>query len=99
MNYIDTEATNKMLIWLECCLRNISNVAFLVTTLNYDILSDMSELETLHDRGSRELANFIIDLEDEECPKFQLHLAAYQGDIPQMKALLQQDDFQMVIFG
>ena len=75
------------------------NVAFLVTTLNYDILSDMSELETLHDRGSRELANFIIDLEDEECPKFQLHLAAYQGDIPQMKALLQQDDFQMVRFG
>ena len=75
------------------------NVVFLVTTSNYDILSDMSELETLHDRGSRELANFIIDLEDEECPKFQLHLAAYQGDIPQMKALLQQDDFQMVIFG
>ena len=74
-------------------------MAFLVTTLNYNILSDMSELETLHDRGSRELANFIIDLEDEECPKFQLHLAAYQGDIPQMKALLQQDDFQMVIFG
>ena len=74
-------------------------MAFLVTTLNYDILSDMSELETLHNRGSRELANFIIDLEDEECPKFQLHLAAYQGDIPQMKALLQQDDFQMVIFG
>ena len=74
-------------------------MVFLVTTSNYDILSDMSELETLHDRGSRELANFIIDLEDEECPKFQLHLAAYQGDIPQMKALLQQDDFQMVIFG
>ena len=74
-------------------------MVFLVTTLNYDILSDMSELETLHDRGSRELANFIIDLEDEECPKFQLHLAAYQGDIPQMKALLQQDDFQMVIVG
>ena len=74
-------------------------MVFLVTTLNYDILSDMSELETLHDRGSRELANFIIDLEDEECPKFQLHLAAYQGDIPQMKALLQQDDFQMVRFG
>ena len=49
--------------------------AFLVTTLNYDIFSEMSELETLHDRGSRELANFIIDLEDEECPKFQLHLA------------------------
>ena len=25
--------------------------------------------------------------EDEDCPKFQLHLAAYQGDIPQMKNL------------
>ena len=74
-------------------------MAFLVTILNHDIFSEMSELETLHDRGSRELANFIIDLEDEECPKFQLHLAAYQGDIPQMKALLQQDDFQMVRFG
>ena len=74
-------------------------MAFLVTILNNDIFSEMSELETLHDRGSRELANFIIDLEDEECPKFQLHLAAYQGDIPQLKALLQQDDFQMVIFG
>ena len=74
-------------------------LSYIKLYLNYDILSDMSELETLHDRGSRELANFIIDLEDEECPKFQLHLAAYQGDIPQMKALLQQDDFQMVIFG
>ena len=25
-----------------------------------------------------ELASFIIDLEDEECPNFALHLAAYQ---------------------
>ena len=56
----------------------------------------MSSLETLHDRGSRELANFIIDLEDEDCPKFQLHLAAYQGDIPQLNALMQQNEYQMV---
>ena len=27
-----------------------------------------------------ELASFIIDLEDEECPNFALHLAAYQVD-------------------
>lgn len=60
------------------------------------LLTEMSSLETLHDRGSRELANFIIDLEDEDCPKFQLHLAAYQGDIPQLKMLLQEDEFQMV---
>ena len=56
----------------------------------------MSSLETLHDRGSRELANFIIDLEDEDCPKFQLHLAAYQGDIPQLNVLMQQNEYQMV---
>ena len=56
----------------------------------------MSTLDTLHDRGSRELANFIIDLEDEDCPKFQLHLASYQGDIPQLKALLEQDEFKKV---
>ena len=53
-------------------------------------------LETLQPHGSRELANFIIDLEDEDCPKFQLHLAAYQGDIPQLKRLLQQEEFQKV---
>ena len=58
----------------------------------------MSFSETARCRGSRELANFIIDLEDEDCPQFHLHLAAYQGDIPQMKALLQQDEFQMVSF-
>ncbi|HIE82491.1 MAG TPA: hypothetical protein EYQ00_00980 [Dehalococcoidia bacterium] len=39
-----------------------------------------------------ELANFIIDLEDEECPNFGLHLAAYQGDIPQLKQLLQDQE-------
>ena len=53
-------------------------------------------METLHDRGSRELAKFIIDLEDEDCPKFHLHLAAYQGDIPQIKNLLQQNEFKKV---
>ena len=57
----------------------------------------MSTLETLHDRGSRELANFIIDLEDEDCPKFHLHLAAYQGDIEQLSSLLKQDEFKKVI--
>ena len=35
-----------------------------------------------------ELANFIIDLEDESCPNFGLHLAAYQGDIDQLNDLL-----------
>ena len=68
-------------------------------TFTDDILfTVMSFSETVRSRGSREVANFIIDLEDEDCPQFHLHLAAYQGDIPQMKALLQQDEFQMVSF-
>ena len=53
-------------------------------------------METFHDRGSRELAKFIIDLEDEDCPKFHLHLAAYQGDIPQIRTLLEQNEFKKV---
>ena len=57
----------------------------------------MSTLETLHDRGSRELANFIIDLEDEDCPIFHLHLAAYQGDIEHLTMLLEKDEFKKVI--
>ncbi len=39
-----------------------------------------------------ELANFIIDLEDEDCPDFSLHLAAYQGDIAQLKDLLNSEE-------
>ncbi len=39
-----------------------------------------------------ELANFIIDLEDEDCPDFSLHLAAYQGDITQLKDLLNSEE-------
>lgn len=41
-----------------------------------------------------DLANFIIDLEDEECPNFGLHLAAYQGDIVQLKLLLKNPDYR-----
>ena len=63
---------------------------------NQVIIFRMSSLETLHDRGSRELANFIIDLEDEDCPRFHLHLAAYQGDIEQLTTLLKQDEFNKV---
>ena len=47
--------------------------------------------------ATSELANFIIDLEDEECPKFALHLAAYQGDIPQLQDLLKQPEYKEII--
>ena len=39
-------------------------------------------------QATSELANFILDLEDEECPRFGLHLAAYQGDLPGLRSLL-----------
>ena len=44
--------------------------------------------------ASSELANFIIDLEDEECPNFGLHLAAYQGDIAQLNELLSKPEYR-----
>ena len=74
----------------------IKFVLFIFISEKTDNSSEMSTLETLHDRGSRELANFIIDLEDEDCPKFHLHLAAYQGDIEQLTTLLKQDEFKKV---
>ena len=43
---------------------------------------------------SSELVNFIIDLEDEECPDFGLHLAAYQGDLQQLQELLKQPQYK-----
>ena len=52
--------------------------------------------ETAESQGSRDLANFIIDLKDEDCPQFELHLAAYQGDIPRLKELLLDEHYQKV---
>ena len=39
-----------------------------------------------------DLANFILDLEDEDCPRHDLHLAAYQGDLQRLEAILNEDD-------
>ena len=45
-----------------------------------------------------ELASFIIDLEDEECPNFALHLAAYQvANIEFCLAKLFQDAMFFII--
>lgn len=41
-----------------------------------------------------ELANYIIDLEDEECPNFGLHVASYQGDIEELKELLKDPQYR-----
>ena len=39
---------------------------------------------------ANDLINFIIDIDDEECPEFGLHLAAYQGDVALLQDLLQK---------
>ena len=44
--------------------------------------------------NSSELTNFIIDLEDEDCPDFGLHLAAYQGDTQLLQQLLAQPNYK-----
>ena len=41
-----------------------------------------------------ELSNFIIDLDDEDCPHFGLHLAAYQGDLEQLKSILKDPELR-----
>ena len=45
-------------------------------------------------KAPNELASFIIDLEDEECPDFALHLAAYQGDLQQLTDLLKTPEYK-----
>ena len=45
-------------------------------------------------KATKELANYIIDLEDEECPNFALHVAAYQGDVEQLKELLKENQYR-----
>jgi hypothetical protein len=38
-----------------------------------------------------DLANFILDLKDEDCPQFGIHLAAYQGQVEDLTTLLADD--------
>ena len=39
-----------------------------------------------------DLVNFIIDLEDEDCPNFSLHLASYQSDLNLLESLLSDSE-------
>ena len=38
-----------------------------------------------------DLATFIIDLEDEDCPESGVHVAAYQGQVEELEALLRDE--------
>ena len=39
--------------------------------------------------SANDLLGYILDVNDEECPDFSLHLAAYQGDVDQIQRLLE----------
>lgn len=41
-----------------------------------------------------DLINYIIDIDDEDCPDFSLHLAAYQNDVDQIKQILESAESQ-----
>lgn len=44
-----------------------------------------------------ELATFIIDSQDEDCPSSELHLASYVGDLDGVKHLLQDPNMGELI--
>ena len=44
-----------------------------------------------------DLSHFLIDLEDEECPKFGLHLAAYQGEAEALTDMLREPDLRDLV--
>ncbi|CAB4066433.1 unnamed protein product [Lepeophtheirus salmonis] len=43
---------------------------------------------------SKDLANLIIDFDDESCQNYDLHLSAYQGEHDRLKYLLQDQDIK-----
>ncbi|XP_071745450.1 ankyrin repeat and SOCS box protein 16-like [Lepeophtheirus salmonis] len=43
---------------------------------------------------SKDLANLIIDFDDESCQNYDLHLSAYQGEHERLKYLLQDQDIK-----
>ena len=40
----------------------------------------------------RQVANFLIDTDDDECPDFSLHLAAFLGDGQQVEEIMSNPD-------
>ena len=45
-----------------------------------------------------ELANFILDVSDEDCPGKDLHIAAYHGNVEELRKLLEKNgDFRREI--
>ena len=44
-----------------------------------------------------ELANYVVDVDDEDCPDPQLHLAAFHGDVGAIKSILEQEPHKKFI--
>jgi hypothetical protein len=49
------------------------------------------------EQAKSELVNFIIDLEDEDCPRFEVHLAAYKNDTKLLENLLENEEHRKLI--
>ena len=46
----------------------------------------------MSEQAKSELGNFIIDLEDEDCPRFEVHVASYKNDKKVLENLLENED-------
>ena len=44
-----------------------------------------------------ELANFLVDTDDENCPRSELHLAAFRGEVEVVREMLQKDENQELV--
>lgn len=44
-----------------------------------------------------DLSHFLIDLEDEECPQFCLHLSAYQGEAEKLEEMLDDPSLRVLV--
>lgn len=51
----------------------------------------------MSEQARADLGHFIIDLQDEECPSHELHLAAYKNDVTLLGSLLEKDDYRQNI--
>ena len=51
----------------------------------------------MSEQARADLGHFIIDLQDEECPSHELHLAAYKNDVTLLQSLLEKAEHRQNI--
>ena len=45
----------------------------------------------------REVGNFLIDTDDDECPDFSLHMAAFLGNLDEIRNILSNPDNKQLL--